>query len=322
MFDVIWPKYRLEVDAVVENLEKHADLLRTEATVLDIQKAREARVQATAHFASTRTFQERQKFFGLKSRLSPELYDEKLGWFRNRSVADCARWLFRDNDFSEWLDPSKMTVPWFWLQGIPGAGKTYLSAAVIDHTRKQHRTLFAFVSHLNKASLTALSVMQSLIFQAADDDDDFQSLLVESKERELQGNIGHAAELLSTFLKTATGPTYVIVDGLDEMDVCERQIFLQLLDKLSKECENLRLLISSRADDDISRTLNEKISPKSVRVNNRNYGSIQNYINHRSREWMARYQFDSNTKSEMMRLLSPLSTNARGKIQPSVLRTT
>jgi Cdc6-like AAA superfamily ATPase len=320
MFDVVWPKYRIEVDAVVKNLEKHADLLRKEATVLDIQEAREARVRATAHFTNARTFQERQKFLGLKSRLSPELYDEKLGWFRNRSVADCARWLFRDNAFSEWLDPSKMTVAWFWLQGIPGAGKTYLSATVIDHTRKQHRTLFAFVSHLNKASLTALSVMQSLIFQAADDDDDFQSLLVESKERELQGNIGHAAELLNIFLKTATGPTYTIIDGLDEMDECERQIFLQRLDELSKECGNLRLLISSRAEDDISRALNQKI--KSVRVNDRNYGSIQNYIDHRSREWMARHQFDSNTKLEMINLLSPLSINARGKIQPSVLRTT
>lgn len=320
MFEVIWPKYRIEVDAVVKNLEKHADLLRNEATVLEIQQAREARVRATAHFENTRTFQERQKFLGLKSRLSPELYDEKLGWFRNRSVANCARWLFRDNAFSEWLDPSKMTVPWFWLQGIPGAGKTYLSAAIIDHTRKQHRTLFAFVSHLNKASLTALSVMQSLIFQAADDDDDFQSVLVESKERELKGNIGHAAELLNTFLKTATGPTYVIVDGLDEMDECERQIFLQRLDELSKECGNLRLLISSRAEDDISRALNQKI--KSLRVDDRNYGSIQNYIDHRSREWMAERQFDSNTKLEMINLLSPLSINARGKIQPSVLRTT
>ena len=319
MFDLIWQKYRIEVDVVVKSLENHANLLREEATVLDIQESREARTQATAHFTSVRTFQERQKFLGLKSRILPELYDEKLGWFRNRSVADCAGWLFRDNAFSEWLDLSKMTATWFWLQGIPGAGKSYLSATVIDHTRKQHRTLFAFVSHLHKASLTALSVMQSLIFQAADDDDDFQSLLVESKERELQGNIGHAAGLLKTFFKTTNGPTYIIIDGLDEMDECERQIFLQRLDELSKDGGNLRLLISSRAEDDISRALDKKI--KSVRVDDRNYGSIQRYIDHRSLEWMTRHQFDSNTKSEMVNLLSPLSTNARGKIQPFVLRT-
>jgi hypothetical protein len=84
-----------------------------------------------------------------------------------------------------------------WFHGIPGAGKTFLSAMAIDYTKKlKHRTLFSFVSHLNKASLTALSVIQSLIFQAADDDNDFQVLLVESKERELQGNLRHATELL------------------------------------------------------------------------------------------------------------------------------
>ncbi|KAK6073797.1 NACHT domain protein [Seiridium cupressi] len=202
-------------------------------------------------------------------------------------------------------------VAWFWLQGIPGAGKSYLSAAAIDHIkRNHHRVLFAFASHLNKHGLTALSIIQSLVFQTANDDDDFKSVLVESKEREIQANTGHVSELLATFLKTAKGPTYIIIDGLDEMEECERQILLQRLEGLCKESEGLRLLISSRAEDDICRALAEK--GKNIRVQDRNFGSIQNYIDHRFEDWVARGQFESSTKTEIFGLLSPLSANARG----------
>ncbi|KAK6074241.1 NACHT domain protein [Seiridium cupressi] len=184
-------------------------------------------------------------------------------------------------------------VAWFWLQGIPGAGKSYLSAAAIDHIkRNHHRVLFAFASHLNKHGLTALSIIQSLVFQTANDDDDFKSVLVESKEREIQANTGHVSELLATFLKTAKGPTYIIIDGLDEMEECERQILLH------------------RAEDDICRALAEK--GKNIRVQDRNFGSIQNYRDHRFEDWVACGQFESSTKTEIFGLLSPLSANARG----------
>ncbi|KAL1897946.1 hypothetical protein Sste5346_003798 [Sporothrix stenoceras] len=53
----------------------------------------------------------------------------------------------------------------------------------------------------------------------------------------------------------ADGPTYIVMDGLDEMDEDERQILLWQLGDLAKHCEDLRLLISSRAEDDISRAL-------------------------------------------------------------------
>ncbi|KAK9780358.1 hypothetical protein SCAR479_02995 [Seiridium cardinale] len=310
-FHALWQNVGEKLELVVKNIDKHTELLTSEATVLDIHEAREARSLALAQFTSTNHFQEHQKFQGLRAFVAPEDYGRSLDWFLNRTVENCARWLFKDTSFCEWLDPSREAVAWFWLQGIPGAGKSYLSAAAIDHIkRNHHRVLFAFASHLNKHGLTALSIIQSLVFQAANDDDDFKSVLVESKEREIQANTGHVSELLATFLRTAKGPTYIIIDGLDEMEECERQILLQRLEGLCKESEGLRLLISSRAEDDICRALAEK--GKNIRVQDRNFGSIQNYINHRFEDWVARGQFESNTKTEIFGLLSPLSANARG----------
>ncbi|KAH7150359.1 hypothetical protein B0J13DRAFT_549979 [Dactylonectria estremocensis] len=309
VFDVIWPGQQKKFGVVLDNFEKHSSLLRSEVTLLDIKEAREDRLRSSEHFSKTETFQELQKYLGLKSRLSPSMYDDRLDWLRNRSVSGCATWLFRDEKFCEWLDTSKSTVVWLWLQGIPGAGKTYLTAAAIEHTRERHRTLFAFAAHANKSSLSAFSILQSLMFQAAEDDEDFQALLVESKERELRGNTGYVVGLLKTFLVTS-GSIYIIVDGLDEIEECERQIFLHRLNELSKECGDLRLLISSRSEDDISRKLQDKAT--SIRVDDMNSGSIQTYVDRRCQDWMASRHFNPDTKGELLEFISPLSANANG----------
>ncbi len=297
----------------MKNLQKHVNLIRSNATVLEIQNARKARNDAQDHYERTFASQEHERFVSLKERVEAELYDKKLDWLRNRAVDNCAEWLFQNDGFVEWLDSTKKSVSWFWLQGIPGAGKTYLAAAAIDHTKQHHRTLFAFASYLNKNNLTALSVIQTFIFQAAEADREFQSLLVESKERELKGNTGHAAGMLKSYVKMADGPTYIVMDGLDEMDEDERQILLWQLGDLARHCENLRLLISSRAEDDISRALRDTAT--SVQVNEQNGVGLQNYINHRIDDWIARHSVDEDTKREIYDLVSPLSEKADGRMR-------
>ncbi|KAJ4193958.1 hypothetical protein NW767_010198 [Fusarium falciforme] len=310
IFDVIWPGQQKKLDVVIDNFQKHSNLLRSEVTVLDIQQAREDRLRSSEHFSKAEAFQELQKYLGLKSRLSPSMYDDRLDWLRNRRTSGCATWLFQDEKFCEWLDTSKNTVVWLWLQGIPGAGKTYLTAAAIEHTREHHPALFAFATHANNGSLSAFSILQSLMFQAAEDDKDFQTLLVESQERELRGNTGYIVGLLKTFLATS-GSTFIIIDGLDEMEECERQILLHRLTELSKECKDLRLLISSRSEDDISRRLEDKAT--TIRVDDRNSGSIQIYVDRRFEDWMASRQFNPATKKELLQFISPLSAKANGK---------
>jgi hypothetical protein len=195
---------------------------------------------------------------------------------------------------------------------VPGhswSRQDVLAAAAIDHAKKNHRTIFAFASHTSQKSLTALSVIQSLIFQAVVDNKNLQTVLVESSERDLQSNTSHASDLLKSLLVSA-GPTYIIIDGLDEIEESERQILLQKLETVVKDCNELKILICSRAEEDITKTLGKKA--KSIRVDQRNLGSIQAYINTRSQEWMDNCKFDVNTESEVLHLLSPLSARAKG----------
>ncbi len=312
-FDINWPSHEKNIDIVVNNLRRYSKLTTTEENLVGIDKAREARNQSYNHFAHEAQLT-RQKYLALQARVSPELYDRRLGFLRDRCVPKCAEWLLRHETFTNWLDVRNTTLPSLWLQGIPGAGKTYLTATVIDHVRERHRTLFALVTHMNTTSLTALSVIQSLLFQAAEDDRELQLILVETKERELHGNTKYVAGLLKNFLLTA-GAYYIIIDGLDEMEEVERGILLTNLAEVSKDCVYLRLLICSRAEDDISERLERKTS---IRVNEKNHGSIQIYIDHRTRRLLARRQFDLDTQSELFSLISPLSAKANGKVPWSI----
>jgi Cdc6-like AAA superfamily ATPase len=238
------------------------------------------------------------------------LYDERLDWLRNRSFAGGAKWLLRDPGFQKWLDNSNRDTVWLWLQGIPGSGKTFLAAAAIEASKKLHRTLFVFASYANQNSITALAVIQSLIFQVAIEDKDFQAALVESNERELSGNTAYALELLKTQLNSDAS-VVIAIDGLDEIETYERQILLQRLEELSEACSKLKILICSRAEDDISKALDKKAT--TIRVDQKNSGSIQGYINKRSQEWIEDRGLDTGAISEVLGLLSPLSAKANGK---------
>jgi len=156
---------------------------------------------------------------------------------------------------------------------------------------------------------TALSIIQSLLFQMAVDNAELQTILVEVKERELM-SLQHAARTWKKLLQCA-GPTYVIIDGLDEIDEYECKILLLLLVELPKECKSLKLLISSQAKANIVDVLEKK--SKVIRLHHRNSGSIQAYVSRRTEGLFENSEFDSDTKREIRTLLAPLAANAKGE---------
>jgi hypothetical protein len=285
--------------------------MKSEVTMQRISEEHEFRAKALAHFDHESESQELQRFQTLKTRVCPRVHDDRLDWLLNRSAKAAAEWLVTDSIFQAWLDMSSPTVRLLWLQGIPGAGKTFLSAAAIDEAKARHRTLFVFVSHTHQTSTTTRSILQSLLFQLAFDVKDAQSVLAESNERELLGSTRYVLGLLKTLLDSpAVGPTYIILDGLDEMEVVERGILLQQLADLDS-CPGTKILISSRPEDDIASILDAKATK--IRVDKRNSGSIQSYVNQRTRDWIRTANLDQEIRKKVETLLAPVIGNANGK---------
>ncbi len=306
---MLWNQNKKKVDVVVKNITEHVGLMRNEAGIAEIKAANEARARSIAHFELGQGFQESQKFEGLRTWLNPARYDERLDWLRNRIHEGSPKWLFQAKEFQEWLDMSNKEATWLWLQGNPGSGKTYLAAAAVDKAAKRHQTLFVFATYNHHNSTTALSITQSLVFQAAEDSSTTQTMVVEFSEHDFTSDGGKVLELLKALLDVSEG-TYIIIDGLDEMDESERRILLQRLDDLVSASDQLKILICSRPEDDISRELEMK--SKKLRVDQRNMASIQAFVDYKTHEWMATQGFDQSTESEVSSMLSPVAARANG----------
>jgi hypothetical protein len=167
------------------------------------------------------------------------------------------------------------------------------------------------VSHAHQASTTTKSVLQSLLFQLAFDAKDAQSVLVESNERELLGSTRYVLDLLKALLDSPdVGPTYIILDGLDEMEAVERGILLRQLSDLDT-CPTVKMLISGRPEDDIASILDAKATK--IRVDRRNSDSIQSYVTERTQEWIRTANFDQEIRQQVERLLAPVGKTANGK---------
>jgi len=186
----------------------------------------------------------------------------------------------------------------------------------VDKAKPLGQTLFALLSYRDSINTSTISILHSLIFQLATEHKDLQTVLWQSKLRDLKSSTKFATEVFSTLLKCA-GPTYIIIDGLDEIAELDRQIFLVELLNILKDSNEIKLLISSRQEDDIARTL--KDNAKIIRVDNRNAGSIQAYITRSTQYWFQNTPFNAEAQSEIQGLLAPLAANTKGETEWSFL---
>lgn len=164
------------------------------------------------------------------------------------------------------------------------------------------------MSHIYRTNTTARSILQSLLFQLAMDSKDVQAVLVEENERDVLGNTKYVSGLLKNCLKIA-GPTYILLDGLDEMDAFERGILMQQIADL-EDCTEVKVFVSSRPEDDIAETLKSKAT--AIRVDKRNSGGIQSYVDKRTQDWMRNGGFDREARDQIQTLLTPVVAAANG----------
>ena len=151
------------------------------------------------------------------------------------------------------------------------------------------------------------------MFQLLSENPELQPILsneFETSFRKVSNDTRHVRSLLTSLLQL-TKFTALVVDGIDEIEYVERQFLLKQLLEMNRDCENMKLLISSRAEDDIARLLRDKGEP--VLVNTKNGGHIRAYLQHRADSWLSSNEFDEETSAEIRRLLGPLASRANGQ---------
>ncbi|KAI1372550.1 hypothetical protein F4677DRAFT_462875 [Hypoxylon crocopeplum] len=283
VFESLWPIHRSKIDMIAKNIEKHSLLMYNEIT--------------------------------METYVAPPSYDDVLDSLRLSRCDGTGTWLQRDVSVRKWLDAADPSTNVIWIQGIPGAGKTYLASTAIDESKVRGNCLFAFLSYKQDMP-SPLPVFQSLLFQLASHNKDLRTILCsvimsgpKDLKRDLKGDTDFTIRTLSKLLKCA-GKTFIVIDGLDEIKESTQYILLSRLLDIMKECKDTRLLIVSRQGHILKRALDGACTI--VRIDKRNTGCIQSYINHRAKEWLDQSGFDGEACIEIQQLLVPLSMKAQG----------
>ncbi|KAM3072164.1 hypothetical protein ACMFMG_008621 [Clarireedia jacksonii] len=314
VFEALWPKHREKIKVVIQHLGSHGLLLRKEVQFEHIQQQHEATLRSLDHFEAAEKAHQLQEYNGIRIEISPQTYDYKLDWLRGRMCSGTGKWLLEHQTFTQWLNVSDVSMRLMWIQGIPGAGKTFLACTVVDEARKipQSRTFFAFLSHNFSSSTSALSVLHSLIFQLTTNDDELQTILCRTSRENFKSNIGVALEIFSSLL-ICSGPVFIIIDGLDEIEKTERSRLVIHLMEIQAKCEQVRICFSSRSEDDL-KTLLEKEAAL-LRVDNHNVDSIYEFVKQWSDKWFLERRIHPKEQSEMRKWLAPLPSRSHGQLQ-------
>ena len=195
-------------------------------------------------------------------------------------------------------------------------GKTFLSSIIINKLQSKidpPTVAFAFLSHQSKYENYTLTVLHSFLFQIIIDNKALRPVLshrYESNYRKLTSSSEFVEDLLETMLKNSPN-TYFIVDGLDEVADVKRHYLLKSLMNLQKS-ENLKLLISSRAEYDIALFLGSQC--ERIQVHESNAQDISDYVDHRINNWLAGLESGPEFISKLRHLTKNITPKSQGRL--------
>lgn len=141
------------------------------------------------------------------------------------------------------------------------------------------------------------------------EDDELQSIVCETSLESLKTDLGASVQVLKMLL-CCLGSAYIVIDGVDEMNLEERERLVPQLISISKLETAAKILVSSRPEDDLRRNLEPHAA--TIRADQRNSDGIGNFIARRAKCWYLRRGFDKNAQSELNDLLGPLTSKSNG----------
>ncbi|KIW10370.1 hypothetical protein PV08_11332 [Exophiala spinifera] len=269
LFDASWKSFSRRFNSILQRLARGRDLIDKEAQSFAILEAKEFRQQV---LEKIERFEHDRHDWQLRDTLSwldlKGQDREQDDLFECRSSArkpGTCEWILQNPKVRCWLDPEDCRSQ-LWLRGKPGSGKTTLVTFLYDNAPIPPNSfiLYCLCSYgfaRSEANVCGL-VFRSLLAQLV------------RKQRSLLSHVYYnfvntgvvlsaskARDLLKSLLQ-ASGPAFLMIDGLDECEgIHQRQLLSdmrQLLVSTKPISENevpIKILICSRETKDVGGSL-------------------------------------------------------------------
>ncbi|VUC23770.1 unnamed protein product [Clonostachys rosea] len=224
--------------------------------------------------------------------LQPTDYLAESGEFRRHLSSQApgtGLWLCQTEEYRKWHDsPDHGSL---WIKGVPGAGKSVVAAAIIQHLRltEECPVLFFFFRNIVAANFSPRALLRDWLAQLLPHSPKLQYALQTRLESELSETSDN--DLIQLFLDgvSCVPKLYCVGDALDEMTM-ENKSFLDRLNSLATHRpRSLKLLMTSRPKQYLQSALRDSsivhvsLQQKLVDID------IVSFLNHR---------FDSASKLE------------------------
>lgn len=175
----------------------------------------------------------------------------------NNAVSLCQRgtgqWFIQGETFQNF---KRGRIPFLWLNGMPGCGKTIMSSSIIEDLKQDpsmhsFRQIYFYFDFNDAQKMTFESALRSLLWQASispgSSSQELEQLYRSCDNGETQPSAAELTKALEEELQLRD--TTIVIDALDECTA--RQHLLAWLSSLASRIGTVRLIATSRNYQDI-----------------------------------------------------------------------
>ncbi|KIW05058.1 uncharacterized protein PV09_04213 [Verruconis gallopava] len=259
-----WPLESRGVDKLLERISAlKADFYLALAGDIStgVDRVEDAVEEISGKLDDLKSAEEKQKILSWLSGPDPSVTYNNA---RAKREPGTCEWLLKADEFQSWFTRGGQLL---WLHGFPGAGKTFLSTAVIEYLKNQHSNTpctiaYYYFDFRNTLNQSASGLLCSIIQQICQHRKSTPPALSELYE-ECRGGSPSNEQLIDVLktLAIASSRIFMVVDALDEcpgQDTSEREYVLALLEELKNLGANqLSVYVASRPETDIKERMKQ-----------------------------------------------------------------
>lgn len=214
--------------------------------------------------AHTRARLDREEDVKILDWLTTIDYGPQQSDYFQRQELGTGQWLLHSEEFQAWIATSKQTL---FCQGMPGAGKTILTSAVVHYLDSTFHNMnvgiaYVYCNFRRKHEQGTADLLASILKQLAETQvalpESVRELYQKHKNKRTRPSLDELCETLHSVIISSYMRVFVIIDALDECQTTGncRAKFLSQIFKLQSDCD-INIFATSRVIPEIAEKFKE-----------------------------------------------------------------
>jgi hypothetical protein len=281
MFLTSWGRFQRRFDNIIDDLKRHGDLIDREASARNISEAQKMRQEIRAwreeSLDQVKQIEEEQAARQYREILSWLKVDESEQLSIQDSISEEAAkypgtcgWILKSPKVSAWL-MRKPEMPFVWLQGNPGTGKSVLSNQLVKFMTSANCSVSSYFCTYTYTSSTKYDmILKSLLTQLLRYNHEvtahvYEDCIIGKKLPTLltMEQLVHTAAIHLSDKPRETKFVWLVIDGVDECETERQPRLVRLLNRITTRCaisggSMCKVLISSRFSSVLFKLLQKK----------------------------------------------------------------